>query len=112
MARTFQKTIRGTDAVGRVGGEEFLLIAPDTDLAGAEVLAERLRAEVEGMDARHHGNHIPVTISGGFAVAESGTSVQYDHLRELAAAALAEAKAAGRNRCVVKVYTSEAVAAS
>jgi diguanylate cyclase (GGDEF)-like protein len=112
MSRTFQQTIRGTDAVGRVGGEEFLIVAPDTDLGGAEVLAERVRAEVEGMDVRYNGDRIPVTISGGFAVANCATTVSYDKLRDLAAEALSEAKTQGRNRCIVKVYTAEAVAAS
>jgi diguanylate cyclase (GGDEF)-like protein len=107
LSRTFQKTIRGTDAVGRVGGEEFLLVAPDTDVSGAEVLAERLRSEVEAMDARYNGNRIPLTISGGFAVADGTTPVNYDQLREAAAEALAEAKATGRNRCVVKVLSGE-----
>lgn len=104
LARTIQKTIRGTDSVGRVGGEEFLVVAPDTDAAGAEVLAERLRAEVEVMDVWYHGLRIPVTISGGFAVAEAADQVSFEHLHELAAEALGEAKETGRNRCVVKVY--------
>lgn len=111
MARTFQKTIRGTDAVGRVGGEEFLVIAPDTDLAGAEVLAERIRAEIEGMEVVYNADRIPVTISGGFAVADASTPVTFEQLRDLAAEALVEAKDGGRNRCVLKVFTPAPVVA-
>jgi diguanylate cyclase len=112
LARTFQQTIRGTDAVGRVGGEEFLVVAPDTDVIGAETLAERIRAAAEQLVVPYKTNVIPVTVSCGFAVADSATAVQYDRLRELAAEALLEAKNRGRNRCVVKVLTEESVASS
>lgn len=111
MSRTFQQTIRGTDAVGRVGGEEFLVVAPDTDLVGAEVLAERIRADIEAMDVQYNGERIPVTISGGFAVVTSGSPISFDKIRDLAAEALGEAKTQGRNRCIVKVLAEEPVAA-
>lgn len=104
LARIVQRTIRGTDSVGRVGGEEFLVVAPDTDHAGAVVLAERLRAEVEAMEVRYRGLRIPLTISGGFAVAEAADPVSFEQMHELAAEALAEAKRTGRNRNVVKVF--------
>jgi diguanylate cyclase (GGDEF)-like protein len=102
LAQVLQASIRATDALGRVGGEEFMVVAPLTDLAGAEVLAERLRATVEGSVTEFHGTPIPVTVSGGFAVAAEGVAVVYEQLREAAAEALAEAKATGRNRCVVR----------
>ncbi len=104
LARAVQRTIRGTDSVGRVGGEEFLIVAPETDAGGAAVLAERLRSEVEGMEVRYHGLRIPLTISGGFAVAEPADAVSFEQMHELAAEALAEAKRTGRNRCVIKVF--------
>lgn len=112
LAKTLQHTVRGTDAIGRVGGEEFLLVAPDTDLGGAEVLAERLRAEVERMQVPHNGGHIPVTVSGGFVVADAATPADFERMREVAAEALAAAKSGGRNRCVVKQFTGEPIAAS
>jgi diguanylate cyclase (GGDEF)-like protein len=112
LSRTVQQTIRGTDSIGRYGGEEFLLVAPETEQVGAEVLAERLRAEVEAMEVRFNGDRIPVTISGGFAVADAGVPVNYDQLRDLAAEALAEAKTSGRNRCVVRQFTAAPVAQS
>jgi diguanylate cyclase len=104
LGRAVQRTIRGTDSVGRVGGEEFLVVAPETDTAGAAVLGERLRAEVEGMEVRYHGLRIPLTISIGFAVADAAEPVAFEQLYELAAAALGEAKRTGRNRCVVCVF--------
>ncbi len=106
LAQVLQASIRATDALGRVGGEEFMVVAPLTDAEGAEVLAERLRTTVEGTVTQFHGTPIPVTVSGGFAVAAEGVTVTYDQLRETAAAALAEAKATGRNRCIVRTVTA------
>jgi diguanylate cyclase (GGDEF)-like protein len=103
LARTLQRTIRATtDAVGRVGGEEFMVVAPNTDCGGAAALAERLREAVEECEILFHGTPIRVTVSVGFAVADADEPVNYDDLREAAAAALAEAKGTGRNRCVVR----------
>lgn len=104
LGRTVQRTIRGTDSVGRVGGEEFLVVAPETDATGATVLGERLRSEVEAMEVRYHGLRIPLTVSGGFAVADAADPVSFEQLYELASEAMGEAKRTGRNRCVVKVY--------
>ena len=101
LAKTLQRTVRATDSVGRVGGEEFLVIAPETDRAGAEILGERLRAAVEESRIEYHGQTIPLTISIGFATADADSPSSYEQLREQAAANLALAKAHGRNRCVV-----------
>lgn len=102
LAQTLQRSIRSTDALGRVGGEEFMIVAPDTDVGGAEILAERLRAGVAERPTLYQHSHIRVTVSVGFAVALPGVQVNYDQLRERAAAALSQAKALGRNCCVVQ----------
>jgi diguanylate cyclase (GGDEF)-like protein len=103
LGHTLQQSIRSTDSLGRVGGEEFMVVAPNTDLTGAEILAERLRATVADTHTEYHGEPIPVTVSVGFGVAVAGTPVGYEELREVAAAALSEAKSTGRNKCVIKV---------
>lgn len=103
LGHTLQASIRATDAIGRVGGEEFMVVAPATDATGAETLGERLRSTVEAGQTVFNGTPIRVTVSGGLAVAPAGLSVGYEQLREVAAAALAEAKATGRNRCVVRL---------
>ncbi len=102
LGHTLQSSIRATDALGRVGGEVFLVVAPGTDAAGAEVLAERLRATVAGATTAYRDEPIRMTVSVGFSVAACSTSVGYEQLREVAAAALADAKATGRNKCVVR----------
>jgi diguanylate cyclase (GGDEF)-like protein len=112
LGRILQATVRGSDSVGRIGGEEFLVVAPYTDAAGAETLGERLRTTVLENPPVYQGSVIPLSVSVGVAVAEAGVVVGYEALRELASAALAEAKLAGRNRTIVKLATGDAPAAS
>ncbi|MCZ2343490.1 MAG: diguanylate cyclase [Bacteroidales bacterium] len=102
LGQILQSATRAADSIGRVGGEEFMVVAPNTDLEGAAVLAERLRVTVEQGRTSYRNQHIPVTVSVGFAVAGAATSVGYEQLREQAAAALADAKAQGRNQCVIR----------
>jgi len=102
LAKVIGEAIRATDSFGRWGGEEFMVVAPDTDTAGAAVLAERLRSHVEATRTQYNGKVIQVTVSIGFAVAEAGIPALCDQLQEQAASALKEAKEAGRNRCVIR----------
>jgi diguanylate cyclase (GGDEF)-like protein len=102
LARTLTNSLRTVDSVGRIGGEEFLVVAPETNLDGAIVLAERIRSAVEQSRTTYEGEDIDVTVSLGFVVADVGVECDYDQLRHIAAAALSEAKANGRNRAVVR----------
>lgn len=104
LAGVLMNSIRGADSLGRVGGEEFEVIAPGTDAAGAAVLAERLRSNVEAGVTVFNGQPIRMTISLGLAVVEGGVHAEYDSVRQLAADALREAKATGRNRAVIRVF--------
>jgi diguanylate cyclase (GGDEF)-like protein len=103
LARTLAKAVRTVDTVGRVGGEEFMVIAPETELEGAGVISERIRATVEEGHTVYNGAVIQLTVSIGMAVAPEGVEASFDQLRHAAAAALNEAKAAGRNRSVMRV---------
>lgn len=85
--------LRNSDFLARWGGEEFVLLASGTPLAGAAVLGEKLRATVEALD---HGNIGTVTISLGVAEFHPGESLE-DWVQR-ADTALYRAKAAGRNR--------------
>ncbi len=62
-----RRELRRIDTAGRVGGEEFAIILPGADLAGAEVFAERLRLNVAQTPLVHDGQIIPVTVSIGIA---------------------------------------------
>jgi diguanylate cyclase len=99
LARCMSEGLRKIDMLGRWGGDEFMLIGPQTHRAGAVALAERLRALVEAKSFDVHGQEVPVTITIGLAVLEPGRSADYEQVKLAAAAALARAKANGRN-CV------------
>jgi diguanylate cyclase (GGDEF)-like protein len=79
-----------------------MVLAPETYLKGAAVLAERIRDAVSRSDFSYNGQAIGVTVSVGFAVADATTPVEYDQLKHIAAAALAEAKLLGRNRSIIR----------
>jgi diguanylate cyclase (GGDEF)-like protein len=102
LARTLSSSVRTVDTVGRIGGEEFLVLAPETGLEGAQVLAERIRSTVEQSSISYKDEPIHVTVSVGFAVADVGIHADYDQIKHVAAAALAEAKARGRNCTVIR----------
>ena len=102
LARTLDGAVRTIDTVGRVGGEEFMIVAPDTGDDGAATLAERVRRTVESSSTVYEGQTIRITVSVGMVTAGPGLLVGYDQMRHAASAALAEAKKNGRNCCVVK----------
>ena len=96
--------VRGSDEVGRWGGEEFLILLPESDRDAALIAAERLRAGVEAAPIRVEGDvHLRITVSVGVAVVEepAASPLVLDALIRLADDALYRAKAAGRNRVVV-----------
>jgi diguanylate cyclase len=98
LARVLQASVRNVDFVGRIGGEEFMVIAPETNLEGAAVLAERIRSTVEGTTFSFQEQVIPVRVSIGFAVAEPQDHADFDTMKHQASLALSEAKKSGRNR--------------
>ncbi|HZZ79728.1 MAG TPA: diguanylate cyclase [Gemmataceae bacterium] len=100
LARCLNTSVRTVDFLGRIGGEEFMVIAPETDMQGAIVLGERIRSTVEQAEFAYKDNPISVRVSIGFAVADAGVETDYETVKHLAAAALSEAKKTGRNRCV------------
>jgi diguanylate cyclase (GGDEF)-like protein len=100
LAKILSDSVRTVDTLGRMGGDEFIVVAPETTPDGALVLAERIRNSVADYRFAYNGETIQVTVSAGFVVVEPEFAADYDQLKHLAAAALEEAKA-GRNRCVV-----------
>jgi diguanylate cyclase (GGDEF)-like protein len=100
LAKVLQTSVRTADLLGRIGGEEFLVIAPETNMEGAVVLGERIRTTVENTLFAYKEENIQVRVSLGFAVAEDGMATDYEQMKHIAAAALSEAKITGRNRCV------------
>ena len=89
--------LRPGDVLGRVGGEEFLVLLPHTDLATATALAEELRAHVASQPLGLDGLAQAITVSIGVAVRDA-TDGDADALIRRADHSLYEAKRAGRNR--------------
>lgn len=94
---------RSADLVGRYGGEEFILIMPATDSAGAQVLAGRILAGVERLAIPHSASpyHAQLTVSIGLASLTPQRDMSVGDLIAAADKALYAAKLAGRNRFVV-----------
>ena len=70
LAQALNTSCRQTDRVGRLGGDEFLIVAPQTDSSGAASLAERIHAQVQTVSVCYDGQLIPLTVSVGLAVAD------------------------------------------
>lgn len=91
---------RPSDFLGRYGGEEFMAVLPNTDAAGAQLVAERLRAAVEALGIPHIASTCSrvVTITAGFASLRAAPEHSVDRLIAVADGALLHAKTSGRNR--------------
>jgi diguanylate cyclase (GGDEF)-like protein len=98
-ARVLSSSIRKCDMVGRFGGEEFMIMLPDTTLAGAATLIERCRAILaETTILADNGDTIHISASFGLASNENRLSLSTETMIKLADEALYRAKAEGRNR--------------
>ena len=95
VSQLLKRIARQTDYVCRYGGEEFAIILPDTDVEGAEMIAERMREAVE----QHTVNEQRVTISIGVAVYK-GDNMGGIELFKKADLSLYEAKRSGRNKVI------------
>jgi len=98
VARVLDAEVREQDTCGRWGGEEFLLLLPETDAQAAALLGERLRHAVEQLAIRHQDEPIRVTASIGIAGHVDVNS--YSETINHADSALLQAKRAGRNQCM------------
>jgi len=105
MTDVMKRVLRDGDVAARIGGEEFLVICPETDTAGALICAERLRESIEAHVIESGGFKANVTISAGVSTACEGMSDAYA-LIKAADEAVYLAKADGRNR--VRVAEREA----
>jgi diguanylate cyclase (GGDEF)-like protein len=106
ICENIKGTMRHSDILGRLGGEEFAILLIETPLPGALEFAERLRRKIEAMAIRHgdEENDIRVTVSMGLAAVLKDTE-SLDSALNLADSLMYRAKQSGRNRIV-----SEAVA--
>lgn len=109
VAAALQTALRRVpDLVARFGGEEFVVILPDTTMNGATVVAERLRMAVESLAIAHEDSETSeyVTVSIGVATSDPRKMDRPDRIVQLADEALYSAKRKGRNR--VEISSSSA----
>nr|WP_295887968.1 GGDEF domain-containing protein [uncultured Devosia sp.] len=98
FVETVTTNLRKSDALARLGGEEFVIYLPGLSLEQATAFAERVRREIEALEIFQAGCPIPVTVSLG--VAWSGRPQPRGELLNLADEALYEAKRSGRNKVI------------
>ncbi|QMV65641.1 GGDEF domain-containing protein [Pseudomonas berkeleyensis] len=99
VADVLKATARQGDLICRLGGEEFVIIALDTDRAGVLQLAERTRAAIEHCEVSGIGVKQPIRCTATIGVADEFTSAQvFDECLQQADVALYRGKAQGRNR--------------
>ena len=96
-----QGRLRNSDVLARLGGEEFVVLLPETELEAATLLADRLREAIAKQPFEHGGMRVPLTASWGVATAHPEDN-GIDVLLDRADRALYAAKDSGRNRVCVE----------
>jgi diguanylate cyclase (GGDEF)-like protein len=96
VARCLQRERRSADVVARIGGEEFALILPETDVEGASNVAEKIRVVISSSSELKR----PLTVSIGISILQT-TQIETDVIIQQADEALYEAKRKGRNQVCI-----------
>jgi diguanylate cyclase len=99
FSEIIQSRIRKVDLFARIGGEEFVLVMPDTELATALTLNDKLRKQLEDCNFHYDGHHCPISASVGIAEFIEGDEAE--SVMEKADEALYKSKNNGRNRCTI-----------
>ena len=97
IASRIKNLCRSYDLVGRYGGEEFLVVLPETSLANAQIVAERISQKICSAPVNTGENNIPVSASIGAARMQPCKPIAGVDFIKIADSALYEAKQAGRN---------------
>ena len=95
--RRLQNNLRSEDCLGRMGGEEFLVLLPDTDIEQAQVLAQRIQKDFANQPMKLAEQHRSITLSGGITLLSASDNF-FDDMLKRADDAMYTAKVLGRNR--------------
>ena len=107
VSQRLKSCLRDSDILGRYGGEEFMIVLPETGIEGAKTLAERLRVAIEKAPTVFNDKSLPITISLGITeISERANN--YEAMIGEADKALYLSKAAGRNQVSVFICTESA----
>jgi diguanylate cyclase (GGDEF)-like protein len=101
VASAMRRSVRRVDSVGRLGGEEFLVILPDTPATRATIVAERIREAVAAEAVEQDGKSVRATVSVGVVTYPADGLTDRATLLKAADSALYAAKRAGRNRVMI-----------
>jgi len=102
LANTFIELLRDSDVITRVGGEEFAIVLPKTELQGAQKISEEIRQKIENENIEiSEDSFINITISIGLTIFEKEIDKDVNSIFKKADIALYEAKRIGRNRVIV-----------
>jgi diguanylate cyclase (GGDEF)-like protein len=99
LARVIQAELRVSDVLARYGGDEFIVLLPETSPEGAVLVAERIREEMAAMPLDTGGQQVQCTVSIG-AASLPGDGVSLDAIVARADRAMYQAKSGGRNKVV------------
>ena len=100
IANQIQNHLRESDFLARFGGEEFIVLMPETDLNSAVIAADKLLKAVEQCDFHYQNAKVGITISAGLA--QLRTDDTTESLFQRADDAMYRAKQAGRNQCLLE----------
>ena len=100
MTKVVLENLRKVDCFGRLGGEEFLVLLPETDLNEAKIVAERIRTNIENKYINTHDQKISITVSIGVSCYGLEDQV-IDSIIQRADQGLYQAKNQGRNRVIL-----------
>ena len=105
-SQALRSVVREQDSISRWGGEEFLIVLPNTAIESATLVGERIMALFQPLQVLVGEQSVPVTMTFGLSSCHQGESVEQAIAR--ADAALYQGKSAGRNRLVRESRDSEA----
>lgn len=103
IAKILQKYSRASDVVCRFGGEEFIILTPETDISGAKVIAEKIRVEIEKEMININTVELRLTVSMGISQVDNDKDYNIEASIHRADKALYEAKESGKNKICTKL---------